>query len=41
MFDALDRTMRAKGRLAYLRDLFYSKQKAETFSFPGENGTTL
>ena len=34
MFEALDRTMRAKGRLAYLRDLFYSKQKAETFSFP-------
>ena len=34
MFDALDRTMRAKGRLGYLRDLFYSHQKAETFSFP-------
>ncbi|MBQ7510368.1 MAG: AAA family ATPase [Prevotella sp.] len=34
MFDALDRTMRAKGRLGYLRDLFYSNQKAETFSFP-------
>ena len=34
MFDALDRTMRAKGRLGYLRDLFYSRQKAETFSFP-------
>jgi len=34
MFDALERTMRAKGRLAYLRDLFYSRQKAETFSFP-------
>ena len=34
MFDALERTMRAKGRLAYLRDLFYSHQKAETFSFP-------
>ena len=34
MFDALDRTMRAKGRLAYLRDLFYSRQKPETFSFP-------
>ena len=33
MFDALDRVMRAKGRLAYLRDLFYSHQKAETFSF--------
>jgi len=33
MFDALERTMRAKGRLGYLRDLFYSRQKAETFSF--------
>lgn len=33
MFEALDRTMRAKGRLAYLRDLFYSSQKAETFTF--------
>lgn len=33
MFDALDRTMRAKGRLAYLRDLFYSRQKAERFTF--------
>lgn len=33
MFDALDRTMRAKGRLAYLRDLFYSSQKAGQFSF--------
>ena len=34
MFEALERTMRAKGRLGYLRDLFYSHQKAETFSFP-------
>ena len=34
MFDALDRAIRAKGRLAYLRDLFYSRQKAETFVFP-------
>ncbi len=35
MFDALERTMRAKGRLAYLRDLFYTRgMKAETFSFP-------
>jgi superfamily I DNA and/or RNA helicase len=35
MFDALDRTMRAKGRLGYLRDLFYTRSmKAETFSFP-------
>lgn len=34
MFDALDRTMRAKGnRLAHLRDLFYSNQHAEKFSF--------
>ncbi len=39
MFQALDRVMRAKGRLGYLRDLFYShaKQgggmKVETFSF--------
>ncbi len=35
MFDALERTMRAKGRLAYLRDLFYTpSMKAETFTFP-------
>ena len=33
MFEALDRVMKAKGRLGYLRDLFYSCQKAETFSF--------
>ena len=34
MFDALDRVMRAKGRLAYLRDLFYTPgMKAEIFSF--------
>nr|MCR5179809.1 AAA family ATPase [Bacteroidaceae bacterium] len=34
MFDALDRVMRAKGRLGYLRDLFYiPSMKAETFSF--------
>ena len=33
MFDALDRVMHSKGRLGYLRDLFYSQQKAETFSF--------
>ncbi len=33
MFEALDRVIRAKGRLGYLRDLFYSNQKAETFSF--------
>ena len=33
MMDALDRAMRSKGRLAYLRDLFYSHRKAETFVF--------
>ena len=34
MFDALDRTIKAKGnRLAHLRDLFYSRQKTEKFSF--------
>ena len=34
MFDALDRVVRAKNnRLAYLRDLFYSHQPAQTFSF--------
>ena len=40
MFEALDRVMRAKGRLGYLRDLFYSpsradggSMRAETFSF--------
>ena len=33
MFDALDRVIRSKGRLGYLRDLFYSRQKAETFTF--------
>ena len=33
MFDALDRVMRSKGRLGYLRDLFYSRQKAETHTF--------
>ena len=34
MFDALDRTMRAKGRLGYLRDLFYTPvMRAETFTF--------
>ena len=33
MFDALDRVMRSKGRLGYLRDLFYSRQQAETFTF--------
>jgi superfamily I DNA and/or RNA helicase len=43
MFEALDRVIRAKGRLGYLRDLFYSRSresedqgrgiKAETFTF--------
>ena len=34
MFEALDRTMKAKNnRLAYLRDLFYSHQKAARFTF--------
>ena len=35
MMEALDRTMRSKGRLAYLRDLFYTcSQRPETFVFP-------
>ena len=34
MFDALERVINAKGtRLAYLRELFYSRQRAETFTF--------
>ena len=34
MFDALDRVINARGtRLAYLRDLFYSHQRAEVFTF--------
>ena len=36
MFEALDRVIRAKGRLGYLRDLFYSTSKTiktETFTF--------
>ncbi|MBQ8065463.1 MAG: AAA family ATPase [Prevotella sp.] len=33
MMDALDRVIGAKGRLAYLRDLFYSQQKPATFTF--------
>ena len=33
MFKALDRTISARGRLGYLRDLFYSNHKAETFTF--------
>ena len=34
MMEALDRAIKGKGRLGYLRDLFYSHQKPETFSFP-------
>ena len=34
MMEALDRTIKGKGRLGYLRDLFYSRQKPETFVFP-------
>ena len=34
MFEALNRTINAKGRLAYLRDLFYSNTKPQTFTFP-------
>lgn len=34
MFEALDRTARAKGRLGQLRDLFYSRRPAERFTFP-------
>lgn len=34
MFDALDRAINAKGnRMAFLRDLFYSKQQAGIFNF--------
>ncbi len=33
MFAALDRAIKGKGRLGYLRDLFYSSQKAETLTF--------
>ena len=33
MFEALDRTISARGRLGYLRDLFYSNHKPETFTF--------
>ena len=33
MMEALDRVIKGKGRLGYLRDLFYSRQKPETFVF--------
>ena len=37
MFDALNRVINAKGnRLAYLRDLFYSGQQAQRFSFESQ-----
>lgn len=34
MMEALERAIKGKGRLGYLRDLFYSRQKPETFVFP-------
>ena len=34
MMEALDRVIKGKGRLCYLRYLFYSRQKPETFVFP-------
>ena len=34
MMEAIDRAIKGKGRLGYLRDLFYSRQKPETFVFP-------
>ncbi|SFO68376.1 AAA domain-containing protein [Prevotella sp. tf2-5] len=34
MMEALDRAIKGKSRLGYLRDLFYTHQKAETFVFP-------
>ena len=34
MMEALDRAIKGKGRVGYLRDLFYSHQKPETFVFP-------
>ncbi|MDE7349834.1 MAG: AAA family ATPase [Muribaculaceae bacterium] len=33
MFEAIDRTIKAKGRLAELRDLIYSRRKAGEFTF--------
>ncbi|MDE5839687.1 MAG: AAA family ATPase, partial [Muribaculaceae bacterium] len=33
MFEAIDRTIKAKGRLAELRDLFYSRRQAGVLSF--------
>ena len=33
MMEALDRAIKGKGRLGYLRDLFYSHQKPDTFVF--------
>lgn len=34
MFEAIDRTLAAKGRLGELRDLFYSKRKADGLNLP-------
>lgn len=34
MFDAIDRTLRADGRLGQLRDLFYSRRKADELTLP-------
>ena len=34
MMEALDRVIKGKGRLGYLRDLFYSHQEPDTFVFP-------
>ncbi|MBR1414340.1 MAG: AAA family ATPase [Prevotella sp.] len=38
MFEALERTMRAKGRLGYLRDLFYTATPSSSPSAKGKNG---
>ena len=40
MLDALDRVISAKGnRLAYLRDLFYGPQPAQTYGFACRGST--
>ena len=41
MFDALDRVMRAKGRLGYLRDVFYTSQPAQRYSFEAKHFSYL
>ena len=38
MFEALERTMRAKGRLGYLRDLFYTATPSSSPSAKGKSG---